>query len=47
MPRKTRMYLPDIPCHVITLGNNRDVCDKYQVSAHAYVLMTNHVRLHI
>ena len=23
MPRKPRMYLPDIPCHVIQRGNNR------------------------
>ncbi|MDH3535807.1 MAG: transposase [Gammaproteobacteria bacterium] len=23
MPRKPRMYLPDVPCHVITRGNNR------------------------
>lgn len=24
MPRKPRMYLPDIPCHVIQRGNNRE-----------------------
>jgi putative transposase len=24
MPRKPRMYLPDVPCHVIQRGNNRD-----------------------
>ncbi len=24
MPRKPRFYLPDIPCHVIQRGNNRD-----------------------
>ncbi len=24
MPRKPRMYLPDLPCHVIQRGNNRD-----------------------
>jgi len=24
MPRKARMYLPDIPCHVIQRGNNRE-----------------------
>ena len=23
MPRKLRMYLPDIPCHVVQRGNNR------------------------
>ena len=26
MPRKTRMYLPDIPVHVVQRGNNRDAC---------------------
>jgi putative transposase len=26
MPRKTRMYLPDVPCHVIQRGNNREAC---------------------
>ncbi|MEZ5528349.1 MAG: transposase [Porticoccaceae bacterium] len=26
MPRKARMFLPDVPCHVITRGNNRDAC---------------------
>ena len=26
MPRKTRMYLPDIPVHVVQRGNNRDTC---------------------
>ena len=24
MPRKPRMYLPGIPCHIIQHGNNRD-----------------------
>lgn len=24
MPRKPRMYLPNIPCHVIQRGNNRE-----------------------
>jgi len=24
MPRKPRMYIPDIPCHVIQRGNNRE-----------------------
>ena len=24
MPRKQRMYLPDMPCHIIQRGNNRD-----------------------
>jgi putative transposase len=63
MPRKPRMYLPGIPCHVIQRGNNRDACffaeqdylfyldclqdacRRYQVTVHAYVLMTNHVHL--
>jgi len=26
MPRKPRMYLPGIPCHVIQRGNNREAC---------------------
>ena len=26
MPRKSRMYLPTIPCHVVSRGNNRDAC---------------------
>ena len=26
MPRKPRMFLPDVPCHVISRGNNRDAC---------------------
>jgi len=26
MPRKPRMYLPGIPCHVIQRGNNRQTC---------------------
>ena len=34
MRRKTRMYLPDIPVHVVQRGNNRDACffceDKYR-----------------
>ena len=63
MPRKARMFLAGVPCHVISRGNNRDACffaeddylfylaclsdacDKYNVSVHAYVLMTNHVHL--
>jgi len=57
------MYLPDIPCHIIQRGNNRnacffsepdyhfylaclgDACERYHVSIHAYVLMTNHVHI--
>lgn len=63
MPRKARMYLPGVPCHVISRGNNRDACfysdddslfyltclqgacQRYGVSLHAYVLMSNHVHL--
>ena len=26
MPRKPRMYLPGVPCHIVQRGNNRDVC---------------------
>ncbi len=26
MPRKTRMYLPDVPAHIVQRGNNRDAC---------------------
>jgi len=26
MPRKPRMFIPGVPCHVIQRGNNRDVC---------------------
>ncbi len=26
MPRKTRMYLPNIPAHVVQRGNNRNAC---------------------
>jgi len=26
MPRKPRMYVPDVPCHVIQRGNNREPC---------------------
>ncbi len=26
MPRKPRVFLPSVPCHVISRGNNRSVC---------------------
>ena len=26
MPRKARMFLPGVPCHVISRGNNRQAC---------------------
>lgn len=63
MPRKPRMYMAGVPCHVIQRGNNRtpcffsdedylfylecliEACKRYQVSCHAYVLMTNHTHL--
>ncbi len=63
MPRKPRHFLANVPCHIISRGNNRNVCFfadadylfyleclndaclKYNVSVHAYVLMTNHVHL--
>ena len=63
MPRKPRMYLPNVPCHVIQRGNNReatffaeqdyqfyleclrDASQRFGVSIHSYVLMTNHVHI--
>ena len=26
MPRKPRYYLPDVPCHVVQRGHNREPC---------------------
>jgi putative transposase len=26
MPRKARMYLPDIPVHIVQRGNNKQAC---------------------
>ena len=26
MPRKRRPYLPGVPCHLISRGNNRNAC---------------------
>ena len=26
MPRRARMYIPDLPCHIVQIGNNREVC---------------------
>lgn len=38
MPRKPRMYLPHIPCHVVQRGHNRSVCfhapDDYRYYLH-------------
>ena len=27
MPRKPRMYLPDVPAHIVQRGNNRDAVE--------------------
>jgi putative transposase len=63
MPRKSEIYLPGIPSHVVQSSNDRnpcffdednywflpdclgDACVRYDVSIHAYVLMTNHIHL--
>jgi putative transposase len=63
MPRKPSVFLPSVPCHVISRGDHRDVCVytgqdyyfypeylyevciKYDVLLHAYVLLSNHVYL--
>ncbi len=37
MPRKPRLYLPGIPCHVIPRGNNRDVCFAAEQDYQAYL----------
>jgi putative transposase len=26
MPRRTRMYIPNLPCHIVQRGNNREAC---------------------
>jgi putative transposase len=26
MPRKPRVYLPEVPAHVVQRGNNREAC---------------------
>ena len=26
MPRKTRMYIPDVPAHIVQRGYNKDAC---------------------
>jgi putative transposase len=26
MPRRTRMYIPGLPYHIVQRGNNRDAC---------------------
>ena len=37
MPRQPRMYLPNVPCHVITRGNNRDACFFSDDDRHFYL----------
>ena len=37
MPRKTRMYLPGVPCHVIQRGNNREACFYSDQDYHFYL----------
>lgn len=63
MPRRTRLYLPGLPYHIVQRGNNREACfiepenyqfyldlwktlsERYEVSVHAYCLMTNHIHI--
>lgn len=37
MPRKPRFYIPDMPCHVIQRGNNRDPIFFQESDYHAYL----------
>ena len=37
MPRKPRMYLPGVPCHVIQRGNNRAACFFAEQDYHFYL----------
>jgi putative transposase len=37
MPRKPRMYLPEVPCHVIQRGNNRAACFFAERDYHYYL----------
>ena len=52
MPRKPRMYVPGIPCHVIQRGNNRDACFFTEEDYHFYLgclqdaCKANHVDVH-
>jgi putative transposase len=36
MPRKPRMYLPGVPCHVIQRGNNHTACFSGEQDCHFY-----------
>lgn len=52
MPRKPRMYVPGIPCHVIQRGNYRDACFFTEEDYHFYLdclqdaCKANHVDVH-
>ena len=37
MPRKPRMYLPGVPCHIIQRGNNRDATFFAEQDYHFYL----------
>jgi REP element-mobilizing transposase RayT len=37
MPRQPRMYLPNVPCHIITRGNNGDGCFFSDYDRHFYL----------
>ena len=37
MPRKPRMYLPGVPCHIIQRGNNREACFFSEQDYHFYL----------
>ena len=37
MPRQPRMYLPNVPCHVIARGNNRNACFFSDYDRHFYL----------
>ena len=52
MPRKPRMYVPGIPCHVIQRGNNREACFFREEDYRFYLdclqdaCISNHVDVH-
>ena len=37
MPRKPRYYLPDVPCHVIQRGNDRQACFRVPADIQVYL----------
>ena len=53
MPRKPRMYIPGIPCHVIQRGNNRNACFFTEADYRFYLdclqdaCINNHVDIHL